>query len=978
MVAPIRSGSGSRPNLPELEPSKVVPEENDRWNAVQRAGYIDPDSATKPLAHVPSFDAALLRSQSSTDRGRRTASRSRDFLDRAIDGLADTAVRAATSFVSSQLERSTGLSVERLLDFDRYLLESLRISHGQPSKLLAALTSDKAPLIYVQIGTKQGENAVVEDAIERNLRKVVEGNYGKSRETPPTEVPAKYHPIWNRLIERLDAQEPLVEVSLGPDPRVRTALDLMAYETIVGAGEYGPAMRKAIDREAGYWVWSDPWYQENRPQVHQRIETVKGFVSPPWLAGRTKEPFGYNIGESSAKSAYRALMGPLMSPEGKVDLKSASARDIEDFLDIVASLHQDTLTGVQSYWVKLLRELPASERRSVLTTLTHATSLSLFTGGLDVVGPDGYLRSEHVIDILREALNGLGHSDRSFLSWMILRNLKSHSADIEIREALAKKICPAYPGAELSALAKMPRLQDALADLSTQQTLRIAADSLAANRPKKMELQQDFRRHEATLRLLNEIAMRPSQLDFEGFTAENLPTQPVIVGEYYGPHLGRRTIRPEMLNDKKPAEMPPKLGVSVVLEGGGGKGFAYPEMLARLSTALEAVSGAKIDEYAGTSAGAITAGLLAAGYTSQDLKSLLPKLSFTKFYSDFFALDGGVDGKVRGIDRNGLFSTRMMYETIHDLLAKKLGIEGRPVFFSDLPSGLKVMSMVVGGDLPRVDQAKLGIGPDGMIEFSQAKTPNMDVAAAIVASAAVPVFFHSPQLHVCLPKQDDDGTTRFRQFRLQLADGGALNNLPEDRATKDPKAKDALVVIPTYIATPIKNGPALETLDFAPQGLDQIDAYNAQRFSEWSGGLTKLLENASDSGYGRATIAFNLTTPAEQKYPVVQGESGQTSAELQDLAKLSGLRVLKGSEGKKVIDRSSNKSQGLKDLLAEGVFETLLENKDDVLQPSFGFGRRVYTPPRRELRGMWDVVRSVAAGILTGRQYDSERRFDRT
>ena len=97
------------------------------------------------------------------------------------------------------------------------------------------------------------------------------------------------------------------------------------------------------------------------------------------------------------------------------------------------------------------------------------------------------------------------------------------------------------------------------------------------------------------------------------------------------------------------------------LEGGGGRGFAYPECLQQLQSSFtKSEHGYEVDEYVGTSAGSIVAALLAAGYSVAELREVMQTIDFSAFNADAAWLMGGVDPKARGITRTGLFSTQKM------------------------------------------------------------------------------------------------------------------------------------------------------------------------------------------------------------------------------------------------------------------------------------------------------------------------------
>lgn len=246
--------------------------------------------------------------------------------------------------------------------------------------------------------------------------------------------------------------------------------------------------------------------------------------------------------------------------------------------------------------------------------------------------------------------------------------------------------------------------------------------------------------------------------------------------------------------------------LTLVLEGGGGKGFAFAPMLRGLMDQLSQADGSfKLDSFCGTSAGAITATLLAAGYSPEELEGIMSSLPFREFFSDAHALTTGDDPAAGAASRISLFTTRRMEESLRRLLQEKLQIFDRPVTFQDLPFGLKMPSTVLAGNLPDDLLAQLQYQPaTGQVVFSQETTPLMDVAAAASASGAFPFNFQPPMLE--FTRVSPQG--QLEQYWLQVTDGGVVNNFPLDLADQ-PGESSCKLVLPT----PYED---LSTLGFDP------------------------------------------------------------------------------------------------------------------------------------------------------------------
>src|SRR5947199_3216887 len=107
--------------------------------------------------------------------------------------------------------------------------------------------------------------------------------------------------------------------------------------------------------------------------------------------------------------------------------------------------------------------------------------------------------------------------------------------------------------------------------------------------------------------------------------------------------------------------------LDLVLEGGGMKGIG-------LVGALEVLEehGYQLENVAGTSAGAIAATLLAAGYTADELGDILSGLHFDDFEDETWEDKIPVGGPLLSILREeGLYKGDFFYEWMKELLAKK-------------------------------------------------------------------------------------------------------------------------------------------------------------------------------------------------------------------------------------------------------------------------------------------------------------------
>ena len=188
-----------------------------------------------------------------------------------------------------------------------------------------------------------------------------------------------------------------------------------------------------------------------------------------------------------------------------------------------------------------------------------------------------------------------------------------------------------------------------------------------------------------------------------------------------------------------------------VFEGGGVKGIALIGALKRLEE--ERVAFGRV---AGTSAGAITASLVAAGYTVDELRAVV----WNKDFNDFadvrslfrqglwrFVFSKNVLRLWSVLTRwggYGLFATETFYAWIKELLADK-GVTD----FKSLKIYLRVFAVDV------VHQTLVQYDPD--------QSPDIEVAEAVRQSMSIPLFFRG----------------NFKQNAF-IVDGGVLANYPLD------------------------------------------------------------------------------------------------------------------------------------------------------------------------------------------------------
>lgn len=189
--------------------------------------------------------------------------------------------------------------------------------------------------------------------------------------------------------------------------------------------------------------------------------------------------------------------------------------------------------------------------------------------------------------------------------------------------------------------------------------------------------------------------------------------------------------------------------IDLVLAGCGVRGAAYGAALRRLE-ALDKERGLEVQAVAGTSAGSIVAALIAVGYRGKDLEQVVESTDFAKFRDARF-LRRSYDLSIHGGIHKGEALERWLDELVG---GKKLGDASIPL-------------SIVSFDMRNYETVVL----------SSARWPELPIAKAARASAAIPLFFRPVSL-----TDPATGTQR------DMIDGGVLENYPiEIFDVDDPK-----------------------------------------------------------------------------------------------------------------------------------------------------------------------------------------------
>lgn len=816
----------------------------------------------------------------------------------------------------------------------------------------------------------------------------------------PPENPFESSDPRSRIWESLESQHSKgnlpIFVDIDGDYYSFTGTEFVAKKTLSSLGERNNSLGDDFADTSRYFAWLTerqesysrdllPYFQRSSAPSAKIVEGIKSDLTPPWLDGQQ------GMGPFTDPERMKAVPGLLE------EVRTTHGQNA--WLDSLISLDRDVLTGVQTHWIKLLRELKRDDREEMLKPLAQTFfNLNLLApqeAGFDQVAPaDGptlgevisgeqikvkqrpYDRSVGLKELMDHSLDGLGIAERRSMLNGIRGLAKGNLDRLEKREErLRESLGGAYAGLNVQEVLRGNVPADDVKAAVAQ--LREFADSQS-----RSPAGQEARRHASMCEFLFQMEHRYGEVDQIMHRIKgNFATNPLGVSEYFIPPAPGAKVTPlreaELVSVKMGNSQDPNpTKMSLVLEGGGGRGFAFPECLKQLEGSfIKSDHGYEIDEYVGTSAGSLVAVLLAAGYKIDELREVMDTIDFTSFNADAAWLMGGVDPKVRGVNRTGLFSTQKMYQTFHELLSKKLNIEGRPILFSDLPHKLKMVTALVNTDLSDDNSLRDHLDPDGRFVFSSESTPNFDVVGALVSSAAVPAFFQLPQILVARPGKD--GTVE--RHRMQLADGGTIDNLSLSSANRDEKDR-ALIVLPAHThARHPETGEwvGLDTLNFSTDNLDIVDAHNQKLYEKFVPKMDEYFQRLKGHGMKRAVIGFNLAKPWQQPLPAIQGSSESLSLRSVIHAQDLGLPVLEKDKGDALI-RFTQRPPGLLTNVVAELFDRYIDDRPGVGDGGGDFHRNQdgfhFHPSKEESSDLFEMAWSVGGVALSASESEYKHR----
>lgn len=214
----------------------------------------------------------------------------------------------------------------------------------------------------------------------------------------------------------------------------------------------------------------------------------------------------------------------------------------------------------------------------------------------------------------------------------------------------------------------------------------------------------------------------------------------------------------------------------LVFSGAGVAGVSYSGVL----SAYEKINGSITDSVsvvAGTSAGSIAAGMVALGYTSKDIDSILSDLDFKQFLdpygekiktSDYFHIFTNVAGMY------GFYDGEMLHQFLKGLVAKKLG-EGKE------EATLAEVREIMGKQI-YIFVTNISTGSYEVFSSEDDRTKDIPLATAMHTSSNIPLFW---QADFYAEKSDkleyidmNDVANVTRKDITAYVDGGTVMNYP--------------------------------------------------------------------------------------------------------------------------------------------------------------------------------------------------------
>ncbi len=188
-----------------------------------------------------------------------------------------------------------------------------------------------------------------------------------------------------------------------------------------------------------------------------------------------------------------------------------------------------------------------------------------------------------------------------------------------------------------------------------------------------------------------------------------------------------------------------------IFEGGGVRGIGFVGAVSCLEE-----RGFEFQRLAGTSAGAVMAALLAAGYTGMEL-SMITDTDFSSFLDRDMIQALPLLGTPLGlILEKGLYQGDRIEEWVHGLLRKK----GKTKFSDMMHEGGSRLKIIASD----ITKKEIVILPDDLPKYG-IDPMNFEIAKAVRMSIGIPLFFTPVVI-------------RYGKCESYIVDGGVLSNFP--------------------------------------------------------------------------------------------------------------------------------------------------------------------------------------------------------
>lgn len=309
---------------------------------------------------------------------------------------------------------------------------------------------------------------------------------------------------------------------------------------------------------------------------------------------------------------------------------------------------------------------------------------------------------------------------------------------------------------------------------------------------------------------------------------------------------------------------------NLAVEGGGVKGIAYGGALAVLEQAGVQQS---LKRVAGTSAGSITAMLIALGYNSEELQTVLLNLDLEQFRA------GGAEGPVRLVEEFGWYDGDVYLEWAQCQVENKTG--NRNTTF------LELRNRNQGKGLPDLYVVTTDLTRSNWKVLSHETVPCMPVALAVRLSGSLPFFWNALRLNLNDFQPTPDGTCRpVKESRTGdvFADGGVLLNYPISLFDVPPFSGEAEGVNARTLGLHL-NPPSGQVKDLKintlPDYIKSVaEAYLQSQVDYFESSPCDQVRSVQIDDLGIKTTDFDLTK--EQKLKLMQSGFDATCAYLRD------------------------------------------------------------------------------------------------